>query len=93
MKEINALKRADILNATNQNDETPLHIAVNLNAKEAVEMLVEATANINCQDGDGNTTLHLAVKNNNADILSVLLRNNKTAVVNEENNGATYFVV
>lgn len=72
---------------TNNEKETPLHLAVDLNLKDVVVKLIRHNANVNCKDGNGNTPLHLAVKSNNSDIVQLLFKHAKHVNVDERNNG------
>lgn len=52
--------------------QTPLHIAVGIQSKSLVSMLIAANADINNQDLNGHTPLHIAAMNNDLQILKVL---------------------
>jgi ankyrin repeat protein len=54
---------------------TPLHIAVNASNMKAVEILLAKGADVNCHETKrGRSALHLAVKKQAKDLISLLLR-------------------
>nr|XP_053654673.1 putative ankyrin repeat protein RF_0381 [Cherax quadricarinatus] len=59
------------------NSVTALHIAAAEGYDDCVKMLLDAGADVNCQDDDGRTPLHYAAENNNADIVQMLLNNSR----------------
>ncbi|MCK5615334.1 ankyrin repeat domain-containing protein [Candidatus Pacearchaeota archaeon] len=65
------------------NGETPLHFAVLYGYIECVELLINATANVNVQDNDKDTPLHDAAQWNNTECARLLIRNG--ANVNAKN--------
>lgn len=87
LTEIRDLNQRHLLNLRNNDKQTPLHLAVSLNVRDVAEKLVLADADVNCKDTKGNTILHLAVKNNNEEIVDMVFRYAKNVNVNEENNG------
>lgn len=87
ISEMRQLKLHSILNLTNNEKETPLHLAVSLDNKEAAEKLIVSKADVNCKDSNGDTVLHLAVKKDNSDIVEVVFRCAAVVAVDEENNG------
>jgi ankyrin repeat protein len=54
------------------NDEQPLHYAA-ASATQNIQPLLEAGADINAQNKDGATPLHLAIEENNAEAIKTLL--------------------
>nr|XP_053654815.1 26S proteasome non-ATPase regulatory subunit 10-like [Cherax quadricarinatus] len=54
---------------------TALHTAVVKGYDDCVKMLLDAGADVNCQDDDGRTPLYYAAENNNVDIVQMLLNN------------------
>lgn len=62
-------------NIQDNNEKTPLHLAVNHNWVEAVELLLtEPKVEVNIRDKNGQTPLHLAVINGNIEIVKLLLK-------------------
>lgn len=68
-------KRPELLNYMDENGWTPLLKAVSMGDPKLVEYLVGKGADVNVQaeDYEKNTALHLAVKNNNEKLLRLLL--------------------
>jgi ankyrin repeat protein len=64
-----------------------LHYAVESTSVKMVRQLVECGANVNIQNGDGNTPLHLNVNSNNCEMFKVLSRNTAldTSIINNNN--------
>ena len=60
--------------AVNNDGDTNLHIAVRLGLTEAVNMLLEAGADINAKTRDDLTALHLAVRDRQEQVLVLLLK-------------------
>jgi len=75
------LEQGADVNATN--GHTPLHIAVEYENLDMVQLLLNKNANINATNKDGDTPLHIAVENENLDMIPLLLE--KGANVNAEN--------
>ena len=59
------------------NDQPPLHYALSLDKFNAAKILINGGADVNKQDNNGNTALHLATgkPNLNADIIEFLVHN------------------
>uniref|UniRef100_A0A673IYY9 Nuclear factor NF-kappa-B p105 subunit-like n=1 Tax=Sinocyclocheilus rhinocerous TaxID=307959 RepID=A0A673IYY9_9TELE len=71
---ISALPGEDIINMRNDLYQTPLHLAVLTQQKEAVEALLEAEVDITLTDRHGNTALHLAAQQKEDSMLRLLLK-------------------
>uniref|UniRef100_A0A8C2IK53 Nuclear factor of kappa light polypeptide gene enhancer in B-cells 1 n=1 Tax=Cyprinus carpio TaxID=7962 RepID=A0A8C2IK53_CYPCA len=71
---ISALPGEDILNVRNDLYQTPLHLAVLTQHKEAVEALLEAEVDVTLTDRHGNTALHLAAQQKEDSVLRLLLK-------------------
>ena len=54
--------------------DTPLHIAVRQSDFGAVQILLDANANVSALDAQNNTALHLSIMQNNIDITELLLQ-------------------
>ena len=55
---------------------SPLHFAVHMNRAEIVRLfLTDSRILYNCEDEDGDTALHIAVKNNSHEIIDALVQN------------------
>ncbi|CAH8614825.1 unnamed protein product [Heterobilharzia americana] len=61
------------VNATGQNDLTPLHVATHYNRLPVVQLLLDNDAQVDCRAGNGYTALHMAAKQNHLDIATLLL--------------------
>lgn len=73
------------VNAVNENDRTPLHLAVKYGRKEMVEMLLDKGAKVDVVDNRNRTPLHLAAQyNEKKEIVEMLL--NKGAKVDVVDN-------
>ena len=68
------IKGGAFLETKNAEESTPLHLAVSLNKKEYVELLLRSWADVNAIGKSGCTPLHLAVMNGNKEIVELLLR-------------------
>lgn len=60
-------------NLTNADGQTTLHLAVDENDLQSVNILLDAGVDVNFRDADGETPLHLACFEGNPDIVRVLL--------------------
>ena len=69
---------------------TALHLAVDSNQQQTIEVLLSKEANPNIKNDKGETPLHLAVKNGNREAVRLLLRNDADPNV-EDNEGSTPF--
>ena len=67
----------------NKNPHTALHIAAEKGFKDIAELLLEHGADVNLQDGEGNTPLHYAARNFDAEMICFLVK--KGADVNARN--------
>lgn len=61
-------------NAVNDNN-TPLHLAMELEDPSIAEVLIENKIGINLKDEEGNTPLHIAVTKNDQEIVKSLIEN------------------
>lgn len=79
------------INCTHQNNI--LHIAVNVNNYDIVEKLLETNkCDVNCQDYDGNTSLHLAIFDNRLPIAHLLINYGADLnVKNKDGNTVMHF--
>lgn len=59
--------------------QTPLHLAVLTQQKEAVEALLEAEVDVTLTDRHGNTALHLAAQQKEDSVLRLLLKHKSVA--------------
>lgn len=59
---------------------SPLHAAVNLGRKAAAKVLLRKGADVTCKEASGRTPIHEALFANNADILRLMLKENREAM-------------
>jgi serine/threonine-protein phosphatase 6 regulatory ankyrin repeat subunit B len=78
------IKEANIDEKINDDDSISLFQAIEKGSSDTVKMIIEAGANVNVRDHNGNTPLKLAVKYNNIDIVKILIE--AGADVNTEDN-------
>uniref|UniRef100_A0A671QIU4 Nuclear factor NF-kappa-B p105 subunit-like n=1 Tax=Sinocyclocheilus anshuiensis TaxID=1608454 RepID=A0A671QIU4_9TELE len=69
----------DVLNMRNDLYQTPLHLAVLTQQKEAVEALLEAKVDVMLTDRHGNMALHLAAQQKEDSVLRLLLKHKSVA--------------
>ena len=60
------------VNQTNENGQTPLHLAAQKGYKEVAGMLIGSNANVEAKDKEGRTPLHLAAMAGEADMVDYL---------------------
>ncbi|XP_027453602.1 nuclear factor NF-kappa-B p105 subunit isoform X1 [Zalophus californianus] len=77
----------DIINMRNDLYQTPLHLAVITKQEAVVEDLLRAGADLSLLDRLGNSVLHLAAKEGQDKILSILLKHKKAALLMDHPNG------
>ncbi|XP_058522971.1 nuclear factor NF-kappa-B p105 subunit isoform X1 [Ochotona princeps] len=77
----------DIINMRNDLYQTPLHLAVITKQEDVVQDLLTAGADMSLLDRLGNSVLHLAAKGGQDQILSVLLKHKKAALLIDHPNG------
>ncbi|XP_045676059.1 nuclear factor NF-kappa-B p105 subunit isoform X3 [Phyllostomus hastatus] len=77
----------DIINMRNDLYQTPLHLAVITKQEAVVEDLLRAGADLSLLDRLGNSVLHLAAKEGHDQILSILLKHKKAALLIDHPNG------
>jgi ankyrin repeat protein len=78
-------KESTDVNKKNEENKTPLHLAVSCRDQAIVNMLLQNGANPNEKDGDENTPLHLAVGYSDQAIVNMLLRNGANPNEKDEN--------
>uniref|UniRef100_A0A8C0RPQ2 Nuclear factor NF-kappa-B p105 subunit n=1 Tax=Canis lupus familiaris TaxID=9615 RepID=A0A8C0RPQ2_CANLF len=77
----------DIINMRNDLYQTPLHLAVITKQEAVVDDLLRAGADLSLLDRLGNSVLHLAAKEGQDKILSILLKHKKAALLMDHPNG------
>ena len=68
-------------------DETLLHGAAKLGNIQLIKSLVERGVNINAQNDNGDTALHIAAKNNQLEVSAILMNPHTASIQNR--NGVT----
>jgi ankyrin repeat protein len=76
------------VNQKNIFGDTPLHVAVIWGDINAIRILIDFGADINCQGEHGYTPLHEAVEQGRVDVIEFLLNNGASDVI-KSNNGLT----
>ncbi|XP_045648552.1 nuclear factor NF-kappa-B p105 subunit isoform X3 [Ursus americanus] len=77
----------DTINMRNDLYQTPLHLAVITKQEAVVDDLLRAGADLSLLDRAGNSVLHLAAKEGQDKILSILLKHKKAAPLMDHPNG------
>ncbi len=77
-------KNPALANAKDESGQTPLHIAVQMDDVDLVELLLENTKDVNVPDEEGVTPMHLAAQSRQKDVAELLLA--KKANVNARDN-------
>ncbi|XP_069387561.1 nuclear factor NF-kappa-B p105 subunit isoform X2 [Paralichthys olivaceus] len=85
---VSALPGEEVLNMRNHLYQTPLHLAVITQQKEAVEALLLAGADPTLTDRHGNTALHLASQQEGGGMVQCLLQHREVRGLMEHNNTA-----
>lgn len=73
LKILHNFKLNELLNWTNNSQETGVHVACAMNKVNVLQKLIEYDANVNVIDSNSNTPLHVAIQNGNDDCVSTLL--------------------
>jgi ankyrin repeat protein len=73
IRKLLATQKVDLEKA-NQNNQTPLHSAMETGHFYCAKLLIEAKANLNKADSTGATPVHLAIEHNQLDLLEEMLR-------------------
>ncbi|XP_034942443.1 putative ankyrin repeat protein RF_0381 [Chelonus insularis] len=76
------------INARSETRETPLHVAVDLNMSDIVDLLISNGANVNATNGLDQVPLHYAAKSDNLNILYSLF-NNQAKLDEQDSYGKT----
>lgn len=70
---------------------TPLHLACSWGQEKVVSTLVEHKCELNVQDAEGNTPLHLAILNQHSNIIEILIRQPAIDLKIKNNSGQSPF--
>lgn len=71
--------------------QTPLHLCCTWGLTEVIQTLLEHGANINAKDSEGKTPLHIAIENQHAAIISLLLTQPNIDLSARDNKGVSPF--
>jgi E3 ubiquitin-protein ligase mind-bomb len=75
------------MNACNNRNQTALHIAVNKEHFQTVQLLINLGVDINIKDIDGDTCLHDAIIKRNDPITETIIQNTNSDLTICNNNG------
>lgn len=84
---------ADLNAATENAGETSLHLAARFVRADAAKRLIDAGADVNCQDFTGRTPLHTAVAADARGVFQILLRNRATNLNARTHDGVTPLIL
>uniref|UniRef100_A0A670IWF5 Nuclear factor NF-kappa-B p105 subunit n=1 Tax=Podarcis muralis TaxID=64176 RepID=A0A670IWF5_PODMU len=87
------LNADDVLNVRNDLYQTPLHLAVITKQAGVVKDLLRAGADVSLLDRYGNSVLHLAAKQGDEKVLSMLLSHKETSLMRDLPNGEGLAVI
>ncbi|MFH4980683.1 hypothetical protein AB6A40_007392 [Gnathostoma spinigerum] len=76
--DVNAVKR--YYNESLDDHQTPLHSCITWNLNDIANALIRMGASLTAQDSDGNTPVHIAIKEENSDMIDSLLSQCDTSV-------------
>ena len=79
-------------NAVDQNNQTALHVASELNHDKSMILLLQANANSNLQDNKGRTPLYIASLKGHIEIVSLLLESNANPDLQSDNGSTPLFI-
>ncbi len=79
----------DINKACNNNNDTGLHTSIFYKNIDATKILLNKDTDVNKQNKDGQTALHLCVKNNNREALNLLFGAQDKIINKKDKNGKT----
>ncbi|KAM9456939.1 nuclear factor NF-kappa-B p105 subunit [Clarias gariepinus] len=83
-----AIPGEDVVNMRNDLYQTPLHLAVLTEQKEAAQALMEAGSDLALTDRHGNTALHLAAQQKDGEMMRVLLKHQAALELSSMHNTA-----
>uniref|UniRef100_A0A4W3ID53 Ankyrin repeat and FYVE domain containing 1 n=1 Tax=Callorhinchus milii TaxID=7868 RepID=A0A4W3ID53_CALMI len=71
--------------------QTPLHMAASWGLEEVVQCLLEFAANVNSQDAEGRTPIHVAISNQHSIIIQLLISHPEIRLSVRDRQGMTPF--
>ncbi len=81
---LSAKEKKQLVDAKDQNGNTPLHIAAQKGHFEIAELLIKNDADVNAKENDGNTPLHLSALFGKTAITKLLLQNDANVQARDE---------
>ncbi|XP_023346201.1 serine/threonine-protein phosphatase 6 regulatory ankyrin repeat subunit B isoform X3 [Eurytemora carolleeae] len=90
LQEISTYEECEnLLNANNQFDETPLHIAADAGNVDCVKILLEIGGDVDNKNEDEQTPCHLAARSGHAEVIRVILEKDKNAIFDKDEDEQT----
>ena len=77
--------KADV-EARNEFNSTPLHLAADQNSTEVAQLLITHKADIEARDEDNNTPLHLAACNSSTEVAQLLITHKADIEARDKDN-------
>ena len=77
------------INMSDQSQMTVLHLAAKFNIHSIIESLIDAKGDVTSKNRDGQTPLHIAVANDHAKVVKILIEKGKASICEPDSHGIT----